>query len=256
MNKFFFTFDKTKKAQILRKKFLKEYDHYSLKQANIIVVGGGDGFMLHSLKKFVKHKKFFFGINCGTFGFLMNKNQDINLDKRVKTAKKIVVSPLEIKVKNKNTSKKLLAINELSLFRQSKQTVSLQIKLNKRILLKKLIGDGLIVSTPTGSTGYSLSCGGPVISPSCQSLVLTPISPHNLNARPLVISDSTKISISVSGREECHLLSIDSKVYTVNNETKILVEKSNFNIKVANLNNYNFYKTLKEKLLWGKDKRN
>jgi len=177
MNKFFFTFDKTKKAQILRKKFLKKYDHYSLKQANIIVVGGGDGFMLHSLKKFVKHKKFFFGINCGTFGFLMNKNQDINLDKRVKTAKKIVVSPLEIKVNNKNTSKKLLAINELSLFRQSKQTVSLQIKLNKRILLKKLIGDGLIVSTPAGSTAYNLSVNGPILSLNSKKLAITPISP-------------------------------------------------------------------------------
>ena len=196
MNKFFFTFDKTKKAQILRKKFLKKYDHYSLKQANIIVVGGGDGFMLHSLKKFVKHKKFFFGINCGTFGFLMNKNQDINLDKRVKTAKKIVVSPLEIKVNNKNTSKKLLAINELSLFRQSKQTASLQIIINKKILLKKLIGDGLIVSTPAGSTAYNLSVHGPILSLNSNKLAITPISPfrpRRWKGRTLANSNAIKI---------------------------------------------------------------
>ncbi len=148
------------------------------------------------------------------------------------------------------------ALNEISVVRKDTTSmVNINTSLNG-IYLNSYWSDGLIVSTPTGSTGYSLSCGGPVISPSSQSLVLTPISPHNLNARPLVISDSTKISISVSGREEYHLLSIDSKVYTVKNETKILVEKSDFNIKVANLNNYNFYKTLKEKLLWGKDKRN
>ncbi len=116
--------------------------------------------------------------------------------------------------------------------------------------------DGLIVSTPTGSTGYSLSCGGPVISPTSGSLVLTPISPHNLNVRPLVISDKTRIELSVSGREENHLLSIDSNIFTIKNQTKISIEKPSFNFKIAHFSNNNFYKTLKEKLLWGKDKRN
>ena len=116
--------------------------------------------------------------------------------------------------------------------------------------------DGLIISTPTGSTGYSLSCGGPVISPSSGSLVITPISPHNLNARPLVISDETKIELSVSGREEKHLLSIDSNIFTVQNQTKITIGKPSFDFKIAHFSNNNFYKTLKEKLLWGKDKRN
>ena len=157
MKNFFFTFDKTKKAKILRKKFLKKYNQTSLKKADVIIVGGGDGFMLNTLKKFVKYKKPFFGINCGTFGFLMNKNKDIDLDKRIDFSKKIILKPLEINVKKNNNSKKLLAINELSLFRQSKQTSSLQIKLNRKILLKKLIGDGLIISTPAGSTAYNLS---------------------------------------------------------------------------------------------------
>ncbi|MDC0164495.1 NAD kinase [Candidatus Pelagibacter bacterium] len=176
MNKFFFTFDKTLKAQNLKKKFLQRYRSSPLKQANVIIVGGGDGFMLHTLKKFANHKKPFFGINCGTFGFLMNKNTFINLNERIDAAKKILLSPLEIHIKKKRSSKKLLAINELSLFRQSKQTVSLEIRLNKKILLKKLIGDGLIVSTPAGSTAYNLSVHGPILSLNSSKLAITPIS--------------------------------------------------------------------------------
>ena len=176
MNKFFFTFDKTLKAQNLKKKFLQRYRSSPLKQANVIIVGGGDGFMLHTLKKFANHKKPFFGINCGTFGFLMNKNTFINLNERIDSAKKILLSPLEIHIKKKRSSKKLLAINELSLFRQSKQTVSLEIRLNKKILLKKLIGDGLIVSTPAGSTAYNLSVHGPILSLNSSKLAITPIS--------------------------------------------------------------------------------
>ncbi len=176
MKNFFFTFDKTIKAQALKKKFLKKYNHSSLKKAKVIVVGGGDGFMLHALKKFAKYKKPFFGINCGTFGFLMNKNTHVNLHKRILTARKISLSPLEIKIKKSKIVKKLLAINELSLLRQSKQTVSLRIKQNKKILLQKLIGDGLLVSTPAGSTAYNLSVHGPILSLDSKKLAITPIS--------------------------------------------------------------------------------
>ena len=177
MKKFFFTFDKTSKAQKLKKKFLKSFNQFTVQQADIIVVGGGDGFMLQTLKRFQKYKKPFFGINCGTFGFLMNKYSNINLIKRIKTAKKINLNPLEIFIKKKYINKKLLAINELSVFRQSKQTVSLKIEVNKKILLKKLIGDGLIVCTPAGSTAYNLSVHGPILSLNSNKLGITPISP-------------------------------------------------------------------------------
>ena len=177
MNKFFFTFDTTKKAQILKKKLIKKYKNYPLSKAETIIVGGGDGFMLQTLKKFVKYKKPFFGINCGTFGFLLNQNSESNLEKRIKYSKKIELNPLEIKINKKNGIKKLLAINELSLFRQSKQTASLQIKLNNKIILKKLIGDGLIVSTPAGSTAYNLSVSGPILSLDSNKIAITPISP-------------------------------------------------------------------------------
>ena len=109
-------------------------------------------------------------------GFLMNKNTHLNLDKRVMKARKILLRPLEIKIKKKNFFKKLLAINELSLFRQSKQTVSLEIKQNKKILLQKLIGDGLIVCTPAGSTAYNLSVHGPILTLDSKKLAITPIS--------------------------------------------------------------------------------
>jgi len=177
MNKFFFTFDTTKKAQFLKKKLLKKYKHYAVDKAETIIVGGGDGFMLQALKKFVKYKKPFFGINCGTFGFLLNQNLESNLEKRIKYSKKIELNPLEIKINKKDGFKKLLAINELSLFRQSKQTASLQIKLNNKIILKKLIGDGLIVSTPAGSTAYNLSVSGPILSLNSNKIAITPISP-------------------------------------------------------------------------------
>ncbi|MBA3987032.1 MAG: NAD(+)/NADH kinase, partial [Flavobacteriales bacterium] len=116
--------------------------------------------------------------------------------------------------------------------------------------------DGLIVSTPTGSTGYSLSCGGPILDPRSTSIILTPIAPHNLNARPIVIPDNTEIKLKVTGREENYLVSLDSRIATLSNETIITIKKSPFTIKMIQLNSDSFIKTLRKKLLWGEDKRN
>jgi len=116
--------------------------------------------------------------------------------------------------------------------------------------------DGLIIATPTGSTGYSLSCGGPVITPEAKSLVLTPIAPHNLNARPLVIPDNTEIKLKIKGREKQALISLDSRLVIIDNETEIAVKKAPFTIKIIQLKGQSFLKTLREKLLWGEDKRN
>ena len=107
-----------------------------------------------------------------------------------------------------------------------------------------------------GSTGYSLSCGGPVIAPSAKSLVLTPIAPHNLNARPLVISDDTQIRLKVSGREENHLVSLDSRIASIANGKEIRIKKSDFTVKMIEYKSESFLKTLRNKLLWGQDKRN
>ena len=174
MTRFHFTFDKTRKALDLRRKILLKYKNNSPKNADIIIVAGGDGFMLNTLKKYVKFRKPFYGINCGSFGFLMNSYIDKNLEKKIISAKKVLIKPLTVKIKNKKT---ILAINEVSLFRQSRQTAVLNLKIGKKEIIKKLIGDGLLVSTPAGSTAYNLSVNGPVLSLNSNKLAVTPISP-------------------------------------------------------------------------------
>jgi len=116
--------------------------------------------------------------------------------------------------------------------------------------------DGLIISTPTGSTGYSLSCGGPILMPNVKSLVITPIAPHNLNARPLVISDDNEIKLIVSGREENYLVSLDSRISSISNNSELTIRKTPFKINMVEIPEETFLKTLRNKLLWGEDKRN
>jgi NAD+ kinase len=197
MAKLHFTFDKTIKAQNLKKKLLIKHKNYPPKIANIIVVAGGDGFMLQSLKKYVKLKKPFYGINCGTFGFLMNKFSDNNLERKINLSKKTYTKPLVIEVKTKKYKKKILAVNEISLLRQSKQTASLKLKIGKKIILKKLIGDGILVSTPAGSTAYNLSVHGPILSLDSSKLAVTPISPFRPRRwKGKIISNKKTITIT------------------------------------------------------------
>ena len=231
-------------------------------EIDLMVSIGGDGTFLRTIEYIRDLAIPVMGINTGNLGFLATikkENLDQAIDKIYNRKFKIENRSL-IKVNSDEIGlpKSFFpyALNEVSVVRKD-TTSMINIKTSlDGSNLNTYWADGLIVSTPTGSTGYSLSCGGPVISPSSGSLVLTPISPHNLNARPLVISDQTKIELSVSGREENHLLSIDSKIFTVKNNTKISIEKPSFDFKIAHFPNNNFYKTLKEKLLWGKDKRN
>ena len=177
MIKFHFTFDKTKKSQELKKKLLKRYTNIKPINADVIIVAGGDGYMLNSLKRYVKFKKPFYGINCGAFGFLMNKYSTNNLEKKINKAKKTLINPLEVQCSSKNNKKILMAVNEVSIFRQSRQTASLKIEIKKKTIIKKLIGDGLLISTPAGSTAYNLSVHGPILSLNSGKLAITPISP-------------------------------------------------------------------------------
>ncbi len=193
MMKIHFTFDKTKKSQTLKKKLLKFYKNYSPKNADVIVVAGGDGFMLNTLKRYSKFKISFYGINCGTFGFLMNRFNFKNLEKKILKAKKTIINPLEIRIPNK---KKLMAINEVSLFRQSRQTASLRLEVGRKIIIKKLIGDGILISTPAGSTAYNLSVHGPILSLNSEKLAVTPISPFRPRRwRGKTVSNKSKIKI-------------------------------------------------------------
>ena len=229
---------------------------------DIMVSIGGDGTFLRTIEYVRQLNIPVMGINTGNLGFLATikkENLDQAIEKIYKKKFKIENRSL-IKVNSEaiGLPKSFFpyALNEISVVRKDTTSmINIKTSLDGNHL-NSYWADGLIIATPTGSTGYSLSCGGPVISPSSNSLVLTPISPHNLNARPLVISDQTKIELSVSGREDNHLLSIDSKIFTVKNQTNIVVEKPSFDFMIAHFSNNNFYKTLKEKLLWGKDKRN
>ncbi len=197
MSKFNFIFDNTKKAKKLKKTILKNYKNYSPKNAEVIVVSGGDGFMLKTMKKFNKFKKPFYGINCGSVGFLMNKYLMKKIEYKIKKAKIIQINPLQIITRSKgNKRNAFLAINELSLLRQSKQTALLKLIIYKKILIKKLIGDGVMISTPAGSTAYNLSVNGPILSLNSKNLAITPISPFRPRRwKGKIISDKAKISI-------------------------------------------------------------
>ena len=166
-------------------------------KSNITIVIGGDGFMLQTLKKNKNSKKFFYGINSGSYGFLMNKFSSKNMIKNLSKAKMITISPLEMIVKNNiNHIRKYLAINEVSILRQSRQAASLSIKHGSKLIIKELISDGVLVSTPAGSTAYNLSVHGPILSLNSKKLSISPISPFRPRRwKGKIVSDRSQITI-------------------------------------------------------------
>ena len=228
---------------------------------DLMITIGGDGTLLRSITYVRDLGIPIMGINTGRLGFLATLKQEMlhsELNKILFGEYDIKErSLLEVSANNKtNFSDFNYALNEVSVGRKN-TTSMIEIKtVLDSEYLNTYWADGLIISTPTGSTGYSLSCGGPIMSPSSQTFSITPIAPHNLNARPLIISDETIIELSVKGREESHLLSLDSKIISLENNTVIKIKKASFKIKLASLQNNSFYKTLRNKLLWGEDKRN
>ena len=195
--KIHFVIDKTVKAQVFKKSIIQRYENYSPAQSNVIVVIGGDGFMLETLKKYQKYKKPFYGMNRGTFGFLMNKFKTKKIMKSILKSKQVMISPLSMNVITRNNKKKsAIAINEVSLLRQSRQAAMLQIINRKKILIKKLICDGVLISTPAGSTAYNLSIHGPILSLNSKKLAITPISPFRPRRwKGKIVSSSSSIKI-------------------------------------------------------------
>ncbi len=198
MKKFNFIFDNTKKAKSLKKIILRRYKNYPAKKSESIVVAGGDGFMLKSMKKFYKFNKPFYGINCGSIGFLLNKYISKKITRKINKAKLTTIYPLQVNTTSKGKNRKsFLAVNELSLLRQSKQTAFLKLKTNKKVLIKKLIGDGVLLSTPAGSTAYNLSVHGPILSLNSKKLAITPISPFRPRRwKGKIVSDKTSVHIT------------------------------------------------------------
>ena len=190
-------FDKTKNSLKIKSSLEKKIQSISLTKSKLIVVIGGDGFMLQTLKKFYKLKKPFYGVNSGHYGFLMNRFSNKNFFKNLTSAKLIQIHPLEMKVRTKNNQlKKSIAINEVSILRQSRQAASLLIKSGSKQIIKKLISDGVLVSTPAGSTAYNLSVHGPILSLNSKKLSIVPISPFRPRRwKGKIVSDKSNIII-------------------------------------------------------------
>jgi NAD+ kinase len=219
----------------------------SLIKSKLIIVVGGDGFMLQTLKKFYKSNKLFYGINSGNYGFLMNKFSNKNLLKNLNSAKLIQIHPLEIIVRTKNNQqKKSIAINEVSVLRQSKQAASLMIYKGKSIVIKKLISDGVLVSTPAGSTAYNLSVHGPILNLDSRKLAITPISPFRPRRwRGTIISEKSKIIIKNLNINKRPISAVADN-FEVRNAKKINIKinkKIKFNL-LFNKNN-SLYKKIK-----------
>jgi len=190
-------FDNNKLSKKIKNFLDKHLKTYSISKSNLIIVIGGDGFMLSALKKYNKFKKPFYGINSGNYGFLMNKFSIKNTIKNLSKARNVSIYPLEMTVKSKsNLIKKSIAINEVSILRQSRQAASLSIQNGSKKIIKRLVSDGILVSTPAGSTAYNLSVHGPILSLDSKKLSISPISPFRPRRwKGRIVSDKSKIII-------------------------------------------------------------
>ena len=232
------------------------------KDTDVFFSVGGDGTLLRSLELIRDTEIPVIGVNTGRLGFLATLQADdiqvalqAFVDRQYRVEKR---SLLEVVIEGASGDLAAfpLALNEVGVSRKNTTAmITVHTKINGEPL-NSYWADGFIVSTPTGSTGYSLSNGGPIIDPNSKSLVLTPIAPHNLNARPLVISEEDVVELRVSSREDAHLLSLDSRIHTIPTGQEIRIQKAAFPLHLARLNDDSYFKTLRNKLHWGKDRRN
>ena len=223
--------DKNSRSSNIKKSLIKILKRNEINKPNLAIVIGGDGFMLQTLKKNKNSKKSFYGINSGNYGFLMNKYSSKNLVKNLSKAKMISISPLEMTVSNKNNqSKKHIAINEVSILRQSRQAASLSIDYGSKKLIKNLVSDGVLVSTPAGSTAYNLSVHGPILGLNSKKLSISPISafrPRRWKGK--IVSDRLKITIKNFNPKKRPVSAVADNI-EVRNAKKIII-RTNKNIK-------------------------
>ncbi len=229
---------------------------------DMLISIGGDGTILRAATLVRNSGVPILGVNAGRLGFLASVQKDkIDDFLQLVIEKKYTLSPrtllsLDCLPTINDIHDINFAMNEITVSRKDTTSmITIETYLNGEFL-NSYWADGLIIATPTGSTGYSMSCGGPILTPEVNSIVITPIAPHNLNARPLVIPDDTEIRLKVSGREEYYLVSLDSRIASVRNDSVLTIKKTNFKINMVEITNETFLKTLRNKLLWGEDKRN
>ena len=238
--------DKNIKSLKLKKIILNLLNKNKFNQKDFVVVVGGDGFMLQTLKKNKNSKKYFYGVNSGNYGFLMNKFSLKNFIKNLKNPRAITISPLEMTVKNKfNEIKKYLAINEVSILRQSRQAAYISIKNGSKDIIKKLVSDGVLVSTPAGSTAYNLSVHGPILSLNSKKLSIAPISPFLPRRwKGKIVSDNSKIVIKNLNPDKRPISSVADNIEVRN--AKIIKIRTNTKIKFNLL--YNQNRSLEKKI--------
>lgn len=249
--------------QLVKKEYKTFTSYRELdKSFDLMLSIGGDGTILRAATLVRNSGIPILGINAGRLGFLASVQKDeiatflqMVVDKNYKISKRTLLKAT-VFPKNKDLMEINFAMNEISVSRKDTTSmITIETHLDGE-LLTSYWADGLIIATPTGSTGYSMSCGGPILTPEVKSFVITPIAPHNLNARPLVIPDNTEIKLRVSGREEHYLVSMDSRITSIGKDSIITIKKCSFQINMVEIPDETFFKTLRNKLLWGEDKRN
>jgi len=242
--------------------FLGTYNTYEELKVDIdlFISVGGDGTILDATTLIRDTGIPIIGVNTGRLGFLA----DIAKDQIPKTIKQLVNKRFSIDQRTLlrlETDKPIFgdlnfALNEVTISRKDTTSmITITTYINDQYL-NSYWADGLIISTPTGSTGYSLSCGGPIVMPGSHNFIITPIAPHNLNVRPLVISDEYEIKVTVEGRVSQFLVALDSRTQTIDAGIELTIKKENFKINMVETETQDFASTLRNKLLWGLDKRN
>jgi len=254
-------FIKQLKSSRTRQFKLRSFDHGdNLRNLDFFFSLGGDGTLLESVTYIGKAEVPILGINTGRLGFLATISRDETeqaLDLLFKGKYKIDTRAV---LKLISTPKLFGNLNfGLNDFTIMKKDTSSMITVHVHVdgeLLNSYWSDGIILSTPTGSTGYSLSCGGPLVYPKSESFILTPVSPHNLGTRPIVLSDNSEISFQIEGRSKKYLVSLDSRFETIDESVKLKIKKERFKVKLVELPGHHYFNTLRQKLNWGLDIRN
>lgn len=254
-------FVKQVKTGVLKKVKYKTFElGDNLKNLDFFFSLGGDGTMLESVTFVGKSEIPILGINTGRLGFLATTSRE-NADKALDSLFKGNYKTESRTLLKLSSTPKLFgnlnfALNDLTIMKKDTSSmITVHVYVDGE-LLNSYWADGIIVSTPTGSTGYSLSCGGPLVYPKSESFVITPVSPHNLGSRPIVIADNSEISFQIEGRSKKYLVSLDSRFETIDDSVKLVVKKEKFKVKLVILPGHHYFKTLRQKLNWGLDIRN
>ncbi|MBK6610180.1 MAG: NAD kinase [Sphingobacteriales bacterium] len=229
-------------------------------EVNLVCSLGGDGTLLNTIP-FVKNTKIpVWGVNTGRLGFLVRTAKDALpqalMDLTQNNFQTEQRSLLQLQVNPEVFGNQNVALNDFTIMKKDVASLIVVHVFVNEIFLNSYWADGIIVATPTGSTAYSLSCGGPIIAPEARTFSITPIAPHNLTMRPIVLPDDHEISFKVEGRSDNFLCTLDSQIATIDYQTELKVTRAPFDLHIVKFKNDHFFNTIRKKLMWGADSRN